>query len=270
MMPEARKAHQARLRKPLYLDAAGAERVEAEGPALRVVMREGLARFYPLARLSRLVVHGPVEFGAQALLEIMDHGLGIVFLDGRERLAGYLLSARPLVDSSVNQRLEDLAASGELGEILDDWRLAQIRRAILRDVGPRLGWLRDLRARNVRKLAAARIRARTAMDWGRQMRAFRPLLRSVALRALKEAGIAPRWLDPEPQRPDLAALIAGLLEWSLWRAGLELRRAPDLGGWRGKVAFFERQEIIGIRARELTDALVRHVHSVPVVRPQRT
>lgn len=252
--------NETRLRKPLYLDAAGIVQVRAEGPALRIRMREGPDRHYPLARLSRIVVRGDADVRGDAMLAVLRSGLGMTWLEASGTLVGHVLSACRRSDALLDQRLEDLSDTGELPHVLENWRLAMMRRLILRLVAPRLGWLKDLRARTIRRKAAARIHERTGCDWRKEMRHFHPLLLSLALEKWRDAGISAAWLDPGPERPDLAGLVAGLLEWPMWRTGLQLKRNPELRNWHARIAFFERhhqrfqRECAGI-----VDHLARHL-----------
>ena len=258
----AHNEHETRLRKPLYINASGIKLLDTEGPALRVHMHEGPDRYFPLARLSRLIVRGAADMRGEALLNILKAGLSITWLHADGSLAGHVLSASPRHDELLNQRLQDLADTGELSLVLENWRLAAMRRLIIKLVAPHLGWLKDLRARTIRHKAAARIYKRTGCNWQQEIRALKPLLMALSLQQWQELGVSPLWLDPGPERPDLAELIAGLMEWPLWRIGLKLRRAPELQGWQARVAFFERHhQKLDTECARLVGDLAGHLHA---------
>ncbi len=251
------------LRKPLYLDAAGICQIRAEGPALRCQMHKGPDRFFPLARLSRVLVRGPVNIRGDAMLAIMQAGLPITWLTVQGQVAGYVLTASPRLDALLNQRLEDLAETGELADILENWRLARMRQLIMEEVAPHLGWLRDLRARSIRSRAGSLIHKRLGIRWDKEIRAFRPLVLSLVLEEWQNVGLSHFWLDPGPERPDLAALLAGLLEWPLWRIGLKLKQVPDLETWQARIRFFENhRRALQRRAQQLMDDLIRHLYGI--------
>jgi hypothetical protein len=225
-------------------------------------MQEGPDHFYPLARISRIIIRGPVTLEGDAMLAIFQAGLSITWADTQGELAGHVLSSHPRLDALLNQRLEDLAETGELPHVLENWRLAMQRSLILRLVAPGLGWLKDLRTRTIRRKAASRIHRRLGLKWDREIRTFRPMLMSLALAEWQRLGLSPLWLDPGPERPDMAGLVAGLLEWPMWHIGLKLRRAPDFASWKSRIAFFERNHPLLIRhAREMIDDLVRHLYA---------
>lgn len=256
---------QSRTLKPLYLDSAGVARVGADGPALRITVKDGTTRHFPLSRLSRLIVRGPVDVSGEAILAILQAGLSITWLRSDQALAGHLMSATPLPDDSLTQRLDDLHALTDLNVILENWRLSRLRRALLREIGPHVGWVPDLRARTLRNAAARRIHARTGLHWQKEIRRFRPMLTSLVTRHLRAAGVAPRWMDPGPQLPDLAGIITGILETTLWRIGLELKKAPDLDSWKKRIAFFESHlGPLDRHADALVEDLARHLFDMPL------
>ena len=231
------------LRKPLYLDGAHLRGLELEGPALRVEDELGRHRFYPLARLSRIVLRGHLQCHTEVLEALLAAGLPLVVVGPEGAALGWLVSATPLLLSTLQQRLEEAEALGLVPEALENWRLSRLRMMILRHVAPRLQGVHpaDLRARTMRNRAAGLIHRRTGLDWRKLMRHFRAPLRALALQHLQEAGLTARWLGAEGDRPDLAQVFAQLLEWVLWGAALRHRRLPPLAGWRQQIAFFEAQ-----------------------------
>jgi hypothetical protein len=111
-------------RKALYLD--GREQaidVRALGPALAIT--RGARRVsLPLARLARIVVCGRVHWESAALAACLQHGLPIVFLDGRARPVG---AAAPLTgrSSSLDELLAAWVDRRHWREGWDNWLRAQ-------------------------------------------------------------------------------------------------------------------------------------------------
>lgn len=76
-------------RKPLYLDTTAANEVALDsGIALRIRAYEKADSFYPLRRLSRVIVTGKVEWTTEALLACLEYGVPVarIFTDPRPRM----------------------------------------------------------------------------------------------------------------------------------------------------------------------------------------
>ncbi len=251
------------LRKPLYLDGAQLRRLALEGPALRVEDRRGRRRYYPLTRLSRVLLRGTLVCDTAALTALLAAGLPFGLLDTDGRALGWLVPTAPAPDSGLARLIEDAENLGLLARALEDWRRSRQRMLILRHVAPALGPLHptDLRARSIRSRAAGRLWHRSGRDWRRLLRRFRPLLRALAFTPLREAGTGSLWLGGDSERPDLAGIFAVLLEWPLLGAALRDADGPRLAAWRDEIAFFERLRAPLEReiARLLPD-LRRHLH----------
>ena len=231
------------LRKPLYIDGAHVRLLSLEGPALRLEDDLGRQRYYPLARLSRIVWRGHFVCETGALEALLEAGLSVTILGQDNAVLGWLVSANPLLLTSLQQRLEELEGLGLLHQVLEDWRLSRLRMMILRHVVPHLPGTHpaDLRARTMRSRAHNLIYRRTGLEWRRIMRRYRGLLQALALQHLQEAGVEASWLGADPTRPDLGTMLAGLLEWVLWGAALKQRKLSPGKGWKGEIAFFETQ-----------------------------
>lgn len=118
----------------LHLDAA--ERpvaVLVDGPALRL-RRAGVADvFAPLARLSRVVVHGPrVQWRTEALLACAEAGVPVALMGGRGSLLALLVPLAPPAQRRDLAAALDLAAGRPgLRHRLEDFARAELRRAVL-------------------------------------------------------------------------------------------------------------------------------------------
>jgi hypothetical protein len=229
------------LRKPLYLDGAHLRGIALEGPALKVEDDLGRLRHYPLARLSRIVLRGEMRCDTGVLQALLAAGLSLIIIGKEGEALGWLASAEPLLISTLQQRLEEAEGLGLLQQTLEDWRLSRLRLMILRHVVPYLPGTHpsDLRARTMRSRANNLIYRRCGLDWRKIMRRFRPLLQSLALQRLQEAGVDAQWLGADAARPNMARFFAQLLEWPLWGAALRHRKLAAPASWRGEIAFFE-------------------------------
>ena len=239
--PKRRTPQPPPLRKPLYLNGTHLRSLTLEGPALKVEDDLGRNRFYPLARISRIILRGHMACTTDVLEHILASGLSMTILDQDEHLIGWLVSAQPLVLSMLQQRLEDAKHLGLLDQTLENWRLSRLRMMLLHHVVPHLSGVHpaDLRTRTMRNRASGLLYRRTGQDWRRIMRRFRGSLRAMAIQQLQDVGVDARWLGADETRPDLAGILAGLLEWVLWGAALKRKRPTPLQTWRESIAFFE-------------------------------
>jgi hypothetical protein len=109
-------------RKPLYLDVAQANRVELEAVALRVRAYERADSFYPLRRVSRVVVTGKVEWETGALLACLEYGIPVAFRGRDGVLVGHCLSDRSS-QTSLEELLHAGADSAEGDALYANWRV---------------------------------------------------------------------------------------------------------------------------------------------------
>ena len=116
------------LRKPLYLDGTHLRSMRLEGPALKVEDDQGRLRYYPLARLSRLILRGNFLCETEVLEALLSAGLPLVIISQEGETLGWLVSAHPLLLSTLQQRLEEAEGLGLLQETLENWRLSRLRR----------------------------------------------------------------------------------------------------------------------------------------------
>ena len=142
-------------RKALYLD--GREQaidLRLAGPALSIT-RAARRTEVPLARVARVVVCGRVHWDSAALAACLQHGLPVIFLDGRARPLG---AAAPLADhgSSLDELLACWVERRRWREGWDNWLRAQ-RYRVLRH------WVRE-RAQRGLPVAAG--------EWKEAVRSF--------------------------------------------------------------------------------------------------
>ena len=243
------------LRKPLYLDGAQLRKLSLEGPALKVEDTLGRLRYYPLARLSRIILRGDLSCETEVLEALLAAGLPLVIVGRGGEPLGWLVSAQPLLFSTLQQRLEEAESLGLLRQMLENWRLSRLRMMILKHVVPHLPGAHpsDLRARTMRSRAHNLLYRRTGLEWRKIMRRFRAPLRSLALQQLQDPGLDAQWLGADTDRPDLSDMMAQLLEWVLWGAALRRRNLSPFNGWKDEIAFFEANRRL---LEEETQALI--------------
>jgi len=76
---------------PLYLHAREPLRVTLEPPALCIKSGDQSDRLYPLRRIERIQVSGPVQWHTDALLACADTGISVHFIDRRGETRGRLV-----------------------------------------------------------------------------------------------------------------------------------------------------------------------------------
>lgn len=110
------------MRKPLYLDIAHAKAVELEAVALKVRAHERADSFFPLRRISRVIVTGKVRWDTAALLACLEYGIPVAFRGRDGALIGHCLSDRSS-QVSLETLLEASADSAEGDALYHNWRV---------------------------------------------------------------------------------------------------------------------------------------------------
>ncbi len=116
--------------RSLYLDGARRALVLRDGPSLRVVSEGRADGMYPFRLLARVIVSGPVEWDAEALLSCLDQGIPVTFLTAEGDPRAYCLAAQPR-RQPLNDRLEELLERADWRTLYENWRRAAERREIL-------------------------------------------------------------------------------------------------------------------------------------------
>ena len=100
---------------PLYLHAEQPMKVSFEAPALCVKAENRADQLFPLRRIERIQVSGPVDWSTEALLVCADQGICIHFIDTEGHTRGRLIGA--------GQARQDLA--GLIRKLLNrpDWEV---------------------------------------------------------------------------------------------------------------------------------------------------
>lgn len=122
--------------RPLYIEGDKPTRVEWDAPALKVCVQGYAEQWFPLSRVSRILVQGQIDFATDALLACAEQGVSVVFfVDGeiKARCLGVGESRQ-----AVLQRLADLLTHSEGIELYANWYQA-MERMVVRSVGRKLG-----------------------------------------------------------------------------------------------------------------------------------
>ncbi|BCX88954.1 hypothetical protein MIN45_P1324 [Methylomarinovum tepidoasis] len=240
--------------QPVYLNSPGVVRVTLEGPALRIHSRHEADRFLPLARLARIVSRGRIQWSTAALLQCLQTGVPVTFLDSEGRAVGLCISAWPHY-SPLNELLEGVVASPEGPARLVDWFRSQSRCRLLKLLRRHRLDPPDLRIRTVRRYLRQGWRQRH--DTPEPVTPLKPLLLAQLVEVLTSYRIDPSLLEAGPGWAGLAAYLGGVLEWELWRLALNGRLA-DADTPRRRVAAYQRHaDLLDTRMRQLVGQLWR-------------
>jgi len=124
---------------PLYLHGKAGMRVSLDQPALSVVTPEKTRQLFPLTRISRVIVSGPVEWSMPALFACADAGISIVFLNESGLVRCQWLGASQK-KSSIAELFSDLLQRGDACQRYQNWLLA-MQRMTTRSSARRMGFI---------------------------------------------------------------------------------------------------------------------------------
>lgn len=241
------------MKKPLYLDARHPLAVEAQGPALSVERADCAPRWYPLARLSRIISRGPVHWSGAALCACMTAAVPVLFLDEDGRPTGLCTGSLRRV-AGLDEHLGTVFAAPDALERYANWHRSQEHRLIHHLIRA-LDWTQppDRPLDAARRLDRA-LRNRHGDDHAERLRWYMSLLAIHTRQVLIEAGINPARLDGESGGPNLGQAISHLAAWSLRGHILADHRPLPRGLDQAARGYAERLE------RPMTHCLDRLVH----------
>lgn len=261
------------MEKPLYLEARGQrapQEVRLDGPALRVCVPGEADRLFPLRRLSRVLVSGPVEWQTDAILACAGQGVPLVFLD-REGGCRARVTGPPGTDvRGLFGRLVALLDRDDGPDRYAAWQRAMAQRARLesfRELPSRWYDGREVTLRRLVDEAAGRyLRADALATFDRRLRT---LLGTHVGALLQGEGVP---LDApvfEATRVRLDADLSDLVWWFLqkdklrylkWRWRVAQRRDEPVRppSARSVASFYEHNaELVAARLRRYTGRLHR-------------
>lgn len=175
-------------RRPLYLLADQRIAVDFAAPALRVAAAERAPTFHPLARLSRVLSRGPVDWAGDALMACLEAGVPVLFVGDDGRVRGLLDPART-DPAGLGEHLRCAVESPEWLERYGNWLHAQQHRLIAH-LGSALGWrIADMRPALVRRQLDQMMLRRWQRPPQQLLAPYVPLLRASVTAELTTAGI---------------------------------------------------------------------------------
>lgn len=116
--------------RPLYIDGCEGLRVEWLAPALQVCVPDQAEQWFPLQRVSRVVVCGKAEWQTEALLACAEAGICVTFLDDEGVVIARWLGKSGERDLFL-QRLADVLDRADGRDCYDNWLRAMRRQAVL-------------------------------------------------------------------------------------------------------------------------------------------
>ena len=202
------------LKKPLYLDARSPLEIDVQGPALSVECKDLAPRWYPLARLSRIISRGPVHWSGAALCACMASAVPVLFLNMDGQPAGLCTGSLRRV-AGLDEHLETVLAAPDGLERFSDWHRSQEHR-LIRHLIHALGWSESPgRPREVARLLQREFQVRHGKDHAERLRWYMSLLAVHTRQVLTDAGINPTRVGGESGGLNLGQEITHLAAWSL-------------------------------------------------------
>lgn len=245
--------------RPLYLDAARAQAVALDGPALCVRGAARAAARYPLRRLTRVLVRGAIEWQTRALLECLRRGIPVSFTARDGTLLGVCIGATPGT-LPLYARIAEFATRCDWAQHYGIWLRAAERRAILAAARHPGLCLPDLRPQPARLAIERHIERLGFADAGREACAvLESAATTFAARMLHECGLPPCVLLDEKRGYNLVLDLGRLLAWDARVLAYELLAAANSVPSRHELAStFEAREPLQWKAAHRYLDLLEH------------
>lgn len=243
--------------RPLYLQGRAGCAVRLDGPALRVAMPARADQWFPLARLSRVVVTGRVEWSTEALLACAGRGISVTFLDRDGRTRAYLFGDSGVRESLLH-RLRDLLDRPDWRARYGDWYRgmeSRARKALCRRLGLDPLSLKPARLLQQMRLVKRRHVSAAVLDWLEAR--LHDWLAALVAAELQAAGLDAARLRACGERLALVADLTRLLAWDLH---LPLLEALQQHGVPDEPALLRLFEARSERLRSLCRTLLARLH----------
>lgn len=203
--------------KPLYIHGPEGTRVLLDIPALRVTVPKQADRLFPLQRISRIAVSGPVRWETPALLACADRGISVTFLDEHAEVRARWLG-RGGERQALLQRMTDFLALPDALERYQNWRRGVTRMAARSAV-------RRMNLKNERGSGEEAVLLRQLCAdhlFGRLFRHITALLLAEMTQTLADQGLAADCELLQDSWIDLPRDLADVLAWDF---------VPSLARW---------------------------------------
>lgn len=239
--------------KPLYLYAKEEILVRLDGPALLVAgPGAGCEKRFPLRRISRVVVTGPVSWSTEALLACANQGINVTFLSDNGSARAYWL-CRPSTRSSFVQHWRDFLDRPDYASQYAQWRDNMRRRAI-RFCALRMGFSDARHKDEAKKILGSGKQVPTSV---REMkRKVRGLAQACVMEGLTRVGFCAE----EDEIQMLVSDIVNMVQWGLHPEMLEwlTGRGKKVRKTESAVEFFERHiDVAKFHSRDFLHQLSR-------------
>lgn len=205
--------------QPLYIEGRSGCRVVLDEPALRISVPDTADRLFPLARISRVICSGSVEWTMGALLACADAGIVVVVLsktgEVRARWLGMSRDRQLFV-----QRLLDLFSRPDGLQRYETWRCS-MQKLAARSFARRAGW-QEWREVPIAELMSG-LQVNLFNDWSAAVVRIKSLLYGEMTLLLHEQGLDVQDDAMLVHRLDFADDFSGLLLWDFYLPLLALK-----------------------------------------------
>lgn len=224
--------------RPLYIDGSPGCRVVWDQPALRVCLPEKADQLFPLARVSRVVCKGVVEWSMSALLACADVGITVLFLEKNGKVRARWLGhggAR----QSLAQRLVDLLARADGPALYENWYLSMEKLAVR-------SFARRMDLSDWREISVVQLRKQLALALEgigrRRANLLQSLLHAELLGWLADAGLGSDDEALLDKKLDLASDLSNLLIWDFYPSLLDWDEdVQQLADMQAMAALFQQR-----------------------------
>ena len=202
--------------KPLYLDGNQVLRAKLEHSAIRVTSQQLADVWFPLQRISRVIIHGHLELSSTPLAACLSNNIPVVIAGAGGEYVGICFGT-DYRQQTLQSHVLELHESRSQLYLLDDWFQAQQRRQILH-LQKRF---RLPRSQYEPAFIKARLNELICLDhqfyyWADCLKRLLPMLAAQQTVLLKHFGFDSEVLRRAPATRGLLQQFIELLEWELW------------------------------------------------------
>ena len=236
--------------KPLYLDGNQVLRARLDHDAIRVSSRELADAWFPLQRISRVIISGNMELSSSVLSGCLSQNIPIVVAAPGGDYVGICFGTDYRKQTLQSHVLELHESRAQL-YLLDNWFAAQQRQQILR---LQKRFRLPLSVYEV-ELVKSRLETVICLDyqfyyWSDCLRRLMPMLAAQQTILLQHFGFDSEVLRPAPATRGLLQQFIELIEWELW--GLAANGQLPSGKRRNQLIHYFHKHSIFLERRSRT------------------